>query len=601
MELLCTAVFLSLRLPVGYYFATALKSARWCGGTNLGVTSVDASTGSGAQVSRKAGDLNAEPGPHWLGFRRQWAISIAVVAIIASAMFCLSPREYNSAWPDAPGHAMSGVFIRDLVAAHPAHPLQWSFDYYLEYPAVTVGFYPPLFPIFEALFYALFGVSNSTAQLTVAFFYFWAGLGAYALARRWTGFLTSLAIAIAFMGTHQVAFWGRHVMPELAAYAMVLWSARYFHEFLETDRPKTLITAAMLLLAGLYCKQTVAFVGIIFAVTAVLIKKQAIFRSRSVWRAMTLFVAGLLPLVLLTLLLGRHNLKGVAGTGQATLYTRGVRGWTFYLKQLPIQMGWLLLGLAVFYLLACLFWRRLSLPRTTSILLGVWAICGYVFFSMIAIKEDRYLIFVLFPFVVWAISASQMLGGRLGPVAAIAIAVCVLTNTCFRDRIPTVSGYKEAAAYITSHSSPGTIALYSAENSGDFIFAVRTMDPERHVSILRADKLFVHYAVSRAFGYTLAPMSTADIRKMLQENSVSYVIAEPGFYSDLEPFRNLEAVANSDLFSTSAQLPIRYEANKVGTLVMHRALNVNAHPIHVSYELPVVGLTVSGTIGHPSK
>src|ERR1039458_6496953 len=109
-------------------------------------------------------------------------IALALLAVAVAALFQTSPHNGDFWWSDAPRHAMDGVFYRDFLRDLPFNRIkEYAVDYYLQYPALTILFYPPLLPLAEALFYTLFGVSHFTAQLTVAFFYLMAAWGAYVL------------------------------------------------------------------------------------------------------------------------------------------------------------------------------------------------------------------------------------------------------------------------------------------------------------------------------------------------------------------------------------------------------------------------------------
>src|SRR5690242_20998362 len=80
----------------------------------------------------------------------------AVLVAAAAALFATAPVQGDFAWSDAPRHALNGAFVKDFVVAAPWHdPRGWAVNYYLQYPALTILFYPPLFYVFEAAAYAL--------------------------------------------------------------------------------------------------------------------------------------------------------------------------------------------------------------------------------------------------------------------------------------------------------------------------------------------------------------------------------------------------------------------------------------------------------------
>src|SRR5436305_6745388 len=113
---------------------------------------------------------------------------IAAFLYIATAvlLFLSAPHNGEFWWSDAPRHALNGVFIRDMLAALPwRDPVGFATQYYGQYPALTILFYPPLFYIVSALFYAAFGVSKHTAFAVVLVYYVAFAYGLFLLARRW--------------------------------------------------------------------------------------------------------------------------------------------------------------------------------------------------------------------------------------------------------------------------------------------------------------------------------------------------------------------------------------------------------------------------------
>ena len=108
----------------------------------------------------------------------QDVVCLALLSVAVVLLFRTSPRAGDFWWSDAPRHAMDGVFYYDMARALPlGHLRQWAMDYYLQYPAIVVLFYPPLFAVVEAVFFTFFGVSHSTAQLTVSIFMLAAAYG----------------------------------------------------------------------------------------------------------------------------------------------------------------------------------------------------------------------------------------------------------------------------------------------------------------------------------------------------------------------------------------------------------------------------------------
>jgi hypothetical protein len=112
---------------------------------------------------------------------------VAIVFIAANtALLVTAPHAGDFWWSDAPRHALNGIFVKDFAAAAPWHdPKTWAINYYLQYPALTILFYPPLFYCFEAITFAIFGVSQLAAQAAVSLFTVVLGAATYGFMRLW--------------------------------------------------------------------------------------------------------------------------------------------------------------------------------------------------------------------------------------------------------------------------------------------------------------------------------------------------------------------------------------------------------------------------------
>jgi uncharacterized membrane protein len=112
-------------------------------------------------------------------------IVIAVVLVAATLALLATAPDHGDFWlSDAPRHALNGAFVKDFIEAAPWHdPKTWAINYYLQYPALTILFYPPLFYFFEAAAFAVFGFSHLAALATVSLFTLILGAASYAIVR----------------------------------------------------------------------------------------------------------------------------------------------------------------------------------------------------------------------------------------------------------------------------------------------------------------------------------------------------------------------------------------------------------------------------------
>lgn len=493
--------------------------------------------------------------------RLQRAISVAAIVAAAALLFLTAPRTGEFWWSDAPRHALNGAFILDLLRDLPIEdPRGWAVDYYYRYPALTILFYPPLLPALAALVFAAVGVSPWSAQLTVSLLVLVAGLGAWAIARRWMPAPAALAVALLFLGLPEVGLWGRQVMLELPAYAFLLWAVWAFLRYLDVDgrRPGWLYLALLLFGAALYTKQSVMFVAPVLALIAVQVRGlHALLRDRHVWIGSTVFLVGLAPLVYMTVAFGVTNLQSVAGVQDAVTSRWSAANWLFYARLLPAQMGWPLAAVSLLALASMIVRPRLRPPRVEWTLTVAWLAVGYVFFSSISLKEQRLDIFLLFPLVLVAVQAAHATIPRrvlaMLPLAGVAL----LVATALWRPVPFVAGYAEAAEFVVAEAEPESIVLFSGLRDGSFIFNLRSHEQRGDLMVIRADKLLLRVAVRRGLGVEEQRVEQAAFAERLNRLGVRYVVADPQFWSDLENMQMLQRILASDQFELVRTIPVR--------------------------------------------
>src|ERR1035437_8551310 len=80
----------------------------------------------------------------------------------------ISGRAFESefaGYPDEAAHFVSGLIIYDYLVAFPRNPVVWAGQYYLHYPKVAIGHWPPGYHALEALWWLILGPSRFTATL----------------------------------------------------------------------------------------------------------------------------------------------------------------------------------------------------------------------------------------------------------------------------------------------------------------------------------------------------------------------------------------------------------------------------------------------------
>lgn len=491
----------------------------------------------------------------WLRLVRQLAPYVAIV-IAGGALLATSPLGGDFAWSDAPRHALNGAFLKDLIAAMPRHPMVWAESYYLQYPSLSILFYPPLFYVFEAAAFAVLGVTQFAAQATVMLFYTLLGLGTYRLTRLWASRPAALGAALMLMGMPELALWGRQVMLDVPAMAWLVWGVYAFARFLKFDRGRDLAWAAGLLLAALYTKYNVAFIVAPLLLTLLVARGPELLRDRRLWRTAVAAAIAVLPAIGLLLTFGSANLQSAADlSGELPRWS--FAAWSFYPDLLPRIVGWPVLGLAVVGLVALMAGRIPTLKGWPAWLLIGWTVIGYLFFTAIAVREPRHLMTALPPLAVLAACAlDQLRPRRVGGAVALAIGVGVLAWTVAYDPVPTVTGYKPMADYVADRVPANARVLFSGYRDGNFVFDLRMREDRRDIATIRADKLLLRIAIERRRGVGEADYSQAQIASLIRTLGIDLVVAQDGFWADLIEMRRLANVLAGPDFTPVAHFTI---------------------------------------------
>jgi hypothetical protein len=528
---------------------------------------------------------------------RLWTAFAAGAFLLGTLLlFVTTPHHGEFWWSDAPRHALNGVFIKDLIAAMPADPASWAMQYYVRYPALTILFYPPLFYLVSAPFYALFGVSHATAGAVVLVHYFALALGLYLLARSWVGPLAAIAVGLAVMAAPGIAYWGRQVMLEVPSAAFAVWAALLLRRHIASGRSRSLCLAVILLLCATYTKITTIFLFPVFGLVLLAAQGWQVLRERRMWIIASMAIIGLLPVIYLTVTFGAANVQSVTGIPDAGVSRNSIAGWTWYARQMPEQLGWPLLILAV--LAAPLALPRLA--RSDAVLVGGWFVLGYVFLSAIDLKEARHALVVL-PAVLLAagLTLDRVLPARIAEQVLLALVIGTGIYTWREVPAPFASGYREAAEWIAREAPKDAAVVFSGKRDGSFIFNMRAIEARRDIAVLRADKLLLEVSVRRTLGVQQKSFTEPEIGELLDRSGVSYVVAQEGFWTDLPVMKRFQSELQSQHFRQVAEIPVlgspREEDRK---LLIYRNLGEVAQgPHQVDLHLPIIGRSVEGTVG----
>lgn len=394
-------------------------------------------------------------------------------------------------WTDAARHAMNGALIHDWLREGPwLSPGDYASWYYAHWPALSLGYHPPVFPTIEALAYFVFGVGPFAARAVVAMS---TALSAWLLYRLILRTHASRPAAFASMlvvfSMPLVQSLSQDVMLEMPALVFVLLALLALPRINEPFTARAALGFTVFAVVAIWTKQLSAFVAAVPLGMAVLASRRDWLRSRWPWLSAVGCALGLGGLTLFELAFGGESPRRFAvfrGLDRV-LPSNGA----IYLEYAWENYGLLLAVLACLSLLWALRkhqWRELV---GTDGLYLAWVVAAMAALLVGRWASTRYLFFAAPPLVTLAVVASHRSLTHLAParwadgaimVTAAAIAVAGA------GRAPLVLPGPAAAAQVVAADRP-TRVLYAGESDGHFAFALRSATEDTDAIVIRGERL----------------------------------------------------------------------------------------------------------------
>jgi Dolichyl-phosphate-mannose-protein mannosyltransferase len=488
-------------------------------------------------------------------------IAAAVLAILVSAMYVLLPKQGDIWYTDSSRHAMNGAFILDFLRTMPIHhPMGFALDYYRQWPALTIGLYPPLFYMEVAASYAVFGVSEAAALIPALISVFLLGWGAYRLSQNWLDNAPALAVALLAVGTPGAGFWGRQIVLDVSMYAWLIWAALFHLRYLKGDSPRNLYLAVVCTAGAMYTKYNAAFFIGVMVLSILYTKGWRSAFHRTTLRAAALGLVLLLPLLFFFFKFATFNLMQAGLSEYATVPRWSFAGLTYYTRFMPNVLSWAIVVLAVAFCIGALVPQRTAVVETVkpkfsgttndAAFLLIWLIFGYVFSTVMAMKDPRYTLPFTYPIILasvlfldWIASRSSLRGGlALAAASVISVVSLVVTPP------PYVTGMRQAAQDIAKVAPQETNVAYLGHYDGTFIYGMRAYGGRPDLGIVRLSKVLINYTVMLEWGFTQKNWNAEQIIEQLRNLHVQYVAVEAGYGADIQVIKNLNAALGSDRF-----------------------------------------------------
>jgi Dolichyl-phosphate-mannose-protein mannosyltransferase len=501
---------------------------------------------------------------------------IGVLVCFVVGLYSLLPKHGDIWWPDASRHALNGAFVLDFLNQLPLrHPVDFAYAYYRQYPALTIGFYPPLFSVALAGFYALFGVCEAAALFCELAFLLLLACGAYRLSRHWLDPGPALGVSLLVIGAPELLYWGRQIMLDIPAYAFLIWSAEFYLRYLKGAAARWLYLAVLFTVAAVYTKYNAIFFIAVMAVALPCVRGWRALFDPSILRSAILGALLMLPVAAIFFVFARYNLLQASAAPVAPATAPGVAAFTYYAAVLPAVLSWPTVFLACAYVVLLPFIPALRLNRVEAGLLIGWVVIGYAFYSAIAVKEPRHILFITYPLPLAAMLLLDRLFARVAwrSLLMLALPIGVFATSLITRPIPYMTGLRESAEIVARLSPPDTNVAFWGHLDGSFIYGMRAYSGRPDLGVVRLDKIMFHdVAVYFEAGLKENELTPARIADQIADLHAQYVIVQTGYLADRPVVEALQAAVHSEKFQEVQRIAMssNYSFSDVSELVIYR-------------------------------
>lgn len=531
-------------------------------------------------------------------FIRLDRLGLPFICLVFAIALLRNIGDPSIGYPDADRFMMNGVFMLDFLREMPLNRIyDFTIQYYAQYPALSIGYHPPFFPLVEALFNGALGINTWSSRLAVLAFALVGVVAWYKLTARIFDHTVAFWSSLLLVTTPFLVQWGWYTMSDIPQLSMVLATGYVFYRYTETDRPAYLYLTALLFGIAVWTKQTAVFMALWFALYTLFRGKALVYlRRKECWLAIGFVVLMVAPLAVITVWLGKVNLAQSIGAVESHMPTRlSWQNLSLYPRMLAAdQLTFPILVLSALGL-ALASWKR-----DARMLYFVPLIAAtYLVFTFLLAKEARYTLSWIPVFCLAATLPLHYLRSKKRFRVAFEVLLGVSTlyqvSAVYAKTPHYATGYEEAASYVLQHSSSPTV-FFDGFNNGYFTYFMRQHDSRREMYVLRGDKLLSSSALLPKGLLNVHAQTSEDIRAIFDKYGIVFVVVERESRYTVPIHQTLRDYLKSGPFQLVKTIPVESNRSvlKGQELLVYQYSSPHAMTAtSLELDLPIVGKTIT--------
>lgn len=426
-------------------------------------------------------------------------VTLTLAAVLAMITWVLvwasgAPAQELSATPDEAAHYVTSLMIRGyLTDAAGQPPIEYAQWYYLHYPKVAFGIWPPLFHVALGVWLFVVDPSHVSALAFVALTTTALSLVIFIAARRSLGTPLAVIAAVWFTLLPSVQETTSAILLDMLCGFLAAAAAVTFGRYLDTERARDAVLFALFTAAALMTKNNALALAFLAPVALALSGRWSLLKHGALWAALAIVCLLSLPWYLFTwrqfsyvatmapteppLAMAIRNAgRLVEEPGLAFVPVALIGAWSRLRAPTPGNGLWysLLALVASFWFFHSFVYpisaARYLLPATAGVILFCVAGLGRVAEAVARWKWSR----------------------PMRQLTVVAAAMAVFAATTFHVPIKADRGLDTAADVVLEHQAePDSTVLVSSDTIGEgaFVSRVASREPSPRRIVLRASKL----------------------------------------------------------------------------------------------------------------
>lgn len=194
--------------------------------------------------------------------------------------------------PDEPAHIVTGLMVRDYLAhGLGGSPMEFARNYYLHYPKVALGHWPPMFYLEQAAWTLLFPATRRSLLGLMALLAALAAAGLYPMIRDEYGALPAWCAVVVLLTLPASAAASSAIMAEIPQSLMILGAMLALGKYLDSERWQDALAFGLWSSASLLTKGTGLILAPVPLLAVLLARRSGLLRRASFWAPAALIAA----------------------------------------------------------------------------------------------------------------------------------------------------------------------------------------------------------------------------------------------------------------------------------------------------------------------